>query len=196
MTAKESGVKVQQIETLTIYPSTLRLCRKLLLYLVGIAAMIAVAFYIPTIWDTLNAYSKLMGVLAYLYGAMVMLPLAAFQALSVLVRMLVRRPVLVATIDGIVDNGSLLACGVGLIRWEEIAAITAVRYNPVTWVPTVRPWYLLIRVTDPAVLTSGRPGWLRFLRRVFARIMGFQDRVFVPQFMLDTSARDLVDPIR
>lgn len=104
-------MKVHQIETLTIYPSKLRLCRKLLLYLVGIAAMIAVAFYIPTIWDILNAYSKLMGVLAYLYGAMVLLSLATFQALSVLVRMFVRRPVLVATVDGIVDNGSLLACG-------------------------------------------------------------------------------------
>ena len=59
----------------------------------------------------MNAYSKLIGVLAYLYGAMVLLPLATFQALSVLVRMFVRRPVLVATLDGIVDNGSLLACG-------------------------------------------------------------------------------------
>lgn len=196
MTAKESDVKLQGIETLTIFPSTLRHCRMLLVYLVGLVAMVVAAFYIAAHWNTSDAYATLMGVLAFLYGATVALPMITFRALSMLYRLLVRRPVLVATVDGIVDNGSLLACGVGLIRWEEIVAIAAVRYNPVTWVPTVRPWYLLIRVTDPAVLTSGRPGWLQFLRRVFARIMGSQDRLFVPQFMLDTSARGLIDPIR
>lgn len=51
MTAKESDVKVHQIETLTIYPSKLRLCRMLLVYLVGLVAMVVAAFYIPTIWD-------------------------------------------------------------------------------------------------------------------------------------------------
>ncbi|HEX9057194.1 MAG TPA: hypothetical protein VF818_06625, partial [Ktedonobacterales bacterium] len=138
-------------ERITVYPSRRKMLPRCALT-VGVFAIFG-GIFVAMIKDyrpTRNA-AEMIGPLAVglLEGML------ACALLAMLYRLAIRRPTLVVGPDGIVDHGSLIGTGVGLLRWHEILSVA----------PYVRsssrfaPWYLNIVVTDAAAVRRRQPVW-------------------------------------
>jgi hypothetical protein len=115
---RDDGVRI------TVYPRRWRLILIALLQ-TALLTGIGVAFAFIRV-DELQQW-LLWGLLGMLAGLL----LAAF--LATLTRLAIRCPSLVVGPDGLFDGGSLIASGVGLLRWDEIlAAFPATRTS--SWV--------------------------------------------------------------
>lgn len=115
----------------------------------------------------------------------VLFVLLALSFLTMLTRLLIRRPTLVVGPDGISDHGSLFGAGTGLLRWDEILDVS----------PLVRPAglvthrYLAILVTDMRAIRKRQALWKRGALRFTALA---PSTLTIWQGMLDVPIGDLV----
>ena len=152
---------------IVVYPSRGRLLRYALLYVVGIFA-----FGLFLYWSVIGSYPQTnnprgdwifalaasLGVVGRIGIGILSLAVALLLAVILvctLYRILVRKPSIIVDADGITDGCSLIAGGVGLIRWDEIEIVTVHTYNKRTRFVCVMPRdaadYLRRRQHNPLV---------------------------------------------
>jgi hypothetical protein len=110
--------------------------------------------------------------------------------LALLYRLLIRRPTLVVGPDGILDNGSLLATGRGLLRWDEILTVIS-HVTMSSGFVTNR--YLLIVVSGGRAIRKRQPLWRRVLMLLLVQADPF--RLTIWQGLLDVPANELATRI-
>lgn len=165
-------------ERIAVYPNRgvlLLYCAAQALFL---AIMGAVLAFVPidNIWIRCG-----LGFLAVLMGLVF---------LATLSRVVVRRPTLVVGPDGILDHGSLIATGMGLIRWDEILGV---RPNSSS-AGGVKQRYLSILVTDAPAIRKRQPLWKRIASRtIVSSPLSMFD---ISQRLLTVPAEDLAEQIK
>ncbi len=99
---------------------------------------------------------------AVVFGVLIALCACMFCLLLVLtiVRLMIDTPTLIITADGIVDNGSQIAMGRGLLRWDEIFGVRE-RTRSLYGVIALRS--LSIMVTDAPAINARQWRWQRIL---------------------------------
>lgn len=164
-------------QRITVYPRRRRLIISCILeaaILAGIACVFAfVRTDDPRLWIGLGLF------------ACILIPVF----LTTLYRTLIRKPTLVVGPDGILDDGSLLGSGVGLIRWDEILAV----YPTTISSSGIKRRYLVIMVTDFRAIRRRLP----LLKRLafFSNIYASFSRLLIMQTMLETPVDDLAQQI-
>lgn len=158
-----------------------------------IAVVVLIAKTTPPFAQTSAGFSASAGGLIFVALAVLLLiPICTLWCLLVLYRLARPGYSLAITHVGIVDNCTLFATGVGLIRWENLVTV-----NPVGYGPSARDMAVRIGVRDPAALLEGRPRAVRVLRRLLLVVTRVDTDLFVPVFMIDSyRAGDLVAVIR
>lgn len=107
---------------LTLYPNRLRLAGYALLYLAVGAGTVA---FSVALFSALRPPYGVSSIVTAVIGAVILLGGVVVAALvpPTVYRLLARKPSLTVTRDGIRDGCSLVAGGLGLLRWDEIATI-------------------------------------------------------------------------
>lgn len=178
-------------------PTRRRLAKALL-----VNVTLAALFVVLLVWDVKTTYpfvpvhSNLTDVVRGVFLACVIAPICIllFTAASCLTAYRLLRPgfSVAITPEGIIDNCSLIATGVGLIRWEDIVAL-----NPVSRSIFASDTAVRIRVRDPRVLLARLPWHLLLCRRLLATAFHWADEFYLFLFLIDTyRAGDLVAVIR
>jgi hypothetical protein len=124
---------------IVVYPNRAKLFGYALVYLVGMDIFLSVFLLLVSgtsapppqlgFLDTVLAVIEIIGLV--LIGV-VMLASALVLAVALvctIYRILVRKPSAIISSDGIIDQCSLFAGGLGLIRWDEVEAIALYAYR-------------------------------------------------------------------
>lgn len=120
----------------------------------------------------------------------VLVGLLAPVLLATLFRLVVRRPTLVIGPDGILDHGSLMGTGAGLVRWNEILSV-AQTSRPAGWV-ALR--YLGILVADMRTIRQRQPLWKKIPLLFVTATMNSQLQIW--QGLLDMPVADLAEQVK
>jgi len=120
--------------------------------------------------------------IALVIGASLLLCFGGVSIVLMLVRLV---------ITGILDNGSLIVTGRGLLRWNETLDVQEFRYSPNR---TTTHRYLGIIVTDPRAVNHRQSTWKRALSLVVGQrqVMGFR----IARPLLDCSPAVLATEIK
>lgn len=102
-----------------------------------------------------------------------LLCLCGVNLLLMLIRTVMTSPTLVVNADGILDNGSLIVTGRGLLSWHETLGVEEFVFSSTRGI-TYR--YLDIIVTDSRTINRRQPFWKRSLARFVSQrqLMGFR----------------------
>lgn len=170
--------------TLVYKPSRRRLLLALVMYVIFLIAVLLITFLIGRSW--LGAPLR---ILCTLLMACVDIFTTAFCAF-ILYRMARSSPSIIIREDGIVDNGSLIYRGVGLLRWQEIAMIAAQDYRTDAVYGLWHRQFLVIVPTNVHEYESSLPQWMR-LQRILLRfiIRSPGQCICIPRFMLPKDAK-------
>ncbi len=124
---------------IVVYPNHTKLLRYALLYLLAVDAFLLVCLLLasgtsapPPQLGILGTVLAVIEIVGRILIGVVMLALALVLAAALvctIYRIIVRKPSVVVNSDGIIDHCSLLAGGLGLIRWDEIENIAVYVYN-------------------------------------------------------------------
>jgi hypothetical protein len=165
-------------ERIVSYPNRRRLllqCPFQAILLAGLGSVLAFApIHNPLVWGSL--------------GIVVCVLTAVF--LAVLYRLLISKPTVIVGPDGILDNGSLLATGRGLLRWDEILMVST---QATAYSGFVTNRYLLISVPAGRAIRKRQPLWKRVLMLLF--VQGSPFRLTIWQGLLDVPAAELATHI-
>ena len=114
---QSEGLFREDGERIVVYVNRGALLRRLALQAAAVAVLAALVIWLHEINtdDPRPALAALVFGIVVVYGSIVIV-------LSI-VRMAARTPTLIINADGIVDNGSLLVTGRGLLRWNEILGV-------------------------------------------------------------------------
>lgn len=199
--AKGDSVMKQQQVSVAIYASGRGLSLTLLASLAGVVGFTALAAYLVTRdYSHLEAaaadFQQLLRFAALVLGVPIVIPSLLVYFFAALSRVLVPRPTLSITPEGIVDHCSLVAGGLGLIRWEDIAAVYPARFANQPYVRSLKNTYLVIRPVAPDVVLRGRGAIARLLRRLLT--MSYRDPldVFIPALMLSIPVSEVASKVR
>lgn len=117
-----------------------------------------------------------------IFGAVILL--LALVLLFTLYRLLVRKPSVIVNEDGIVDGCSLIAGGMGLIRWDEIEAIVVYTYKK-------QARYVCVITHDERVLDNPL---VRLFRRSIS--LTLPKGANLPEWLLSISVDELAEEIQ
>ncbi|HEX2349866.1 MAG TPA: hypothetical protein VHI51_15640, partial [Ktedonobacterales bacterium] len=123
-------------ERIVVYPRRWRLLR----LIVG-QVVFVVACALGVWWAMSNAANPIVTI-----GLGFFLALIAFILLLNLVRLIIPGPTLIIGPDGVLDRGSQIVTGRGLLRWDELIAVSEYTYKANMLSPTNR--WLMILLTD------------------------------------------------
>ncbi len=185
---------VDEGQQMVIYPDRFRLLGYALLYLVFV--FVAVGFMAGPMAGLTRAvlppYSLTHPVQAVLGACVdvfvgVLVIMMAVILLFTLYRILIRTPSMIVTKDGIIDHCSLIAGGMGLLRWQEISAIMPLRYGK-------GQAFLIVIPRDPRTVLARRGRLARlFLRSI---TLPFPNTISLPQWLLPTTVGQVWVQIR
>lgn len=115
-------------QQIVVYPSRAKLIRYTLTYLVTVAILwpLSIVWLRAVLSPDISVAPSIL-ILGVLAGVLALL-LTLLLIFSVY-RLVVRKPSMTVHADGIIDQCSLIAGGLGLIRWHEIEAIVVFAYN-------------------------------------------------------------------
>lgn len=166
---------------IVVYPNRGQILRYSLLYLV----IVALISPLVVIWTQGLISASWMQRVVFLplwatgacatIGSGVLLPLTIY-------RVLVRKPSVIVTEDGIVDRCSLVAGGLGLIRWHEIVAIF-----PLEWGKGHA--FLVILPSDPQEVRTRRGPFARLFLRIIT--LNLATGIGLPQWLCSMKSYDL-----
>lgn len=166
---------------IVVYPSRARLLRYALLYLV-IEALCAP---LVAVWTqgmiTASWAQRAMFLPVWAAGACATIALGMLLPLTIY-RVLVRKPSVVVTDDGILDRCSLIAGGLGLIRWHEIAAI-----YPFEWKEGAS--FLVVEPADPPAVRGRRGPLARLFLRAIT--LNLSTDIGLPQWLCSMKSHEL-----
>ncbi|HEX5548277.1 MAG TPA: STM3941 family protein [Ktedonobacterales bacterium] len=189
---------------IVVYPSRVRLLRYALLYLIGLLGMGLFCYWSVTgefpqsnnpRYDWVFALIAIFGVFGRLVVGAFSLALALLLAVILvctIYRLLVRKPSVIVDSDGITDGCSLIAGGLGLIRWDEIQVIMV----DVRTVNNRRAKYLCVMPRDAASFLRLRQNnpIVRLFRRSIT--LSLPRGINLPEWLFSGSVDDLVAEIR
>lgn len=181
---------------IVVYPSRARLLRYTLLYVVAIAAMLLFVYWSVTgnyprsnnpRYDWVFALIISLGVFGRVVVgafALALVLLLAVILLCTIYRILIRKPSVTVNSDGINDGCSLIAGGIGLIRWDEIEIVMVYTYNK-------RTKFLCIMLRDANAFLGRRQSnpVIRLFRRSLT--LSLPKGVNLPGWLLPMSVDDL-----
>lgn len=185
-------------QRIVVYPDRAKLTGYAILFLMtallvailGIAALRAVGPLNRVTYPTEAIPGAIAGIIALPISI-----LLGVLCLLTLYRVVVRKPSVVVTEDGIFDGCSLVASGVGLLRWEEIEAIWSYEYEA-TYAhgSTIRRHYLAIMPRRPDLILARRGA----IAQLFARsiTLTLPARTSLPDWLLSTSVDEICERIR
>lgn len=173
---KREGLFRDDGQRLVVYPSRWRLLGQCALQMLALGGFAAIYAFVP------------MGNVLIRVALLVLLGLLAFVLAAGLVRLIRRAPALVVGPDGIRDGGSLIATGMGLLRWNEILGVT-VAARTEGWVTRK---YLSILVTDVQAIRQRQPVWKRFALIIIRQPPSM---VSISPLLMDRPADELVRQI-
>lgn len=179
---------VDQHVALTIYPSRIRLAGYTLLF--ALVAAVALLPQVAAVHGVLSLHTlpspgwiggELFGLLLGLLGC-----LCDLLLLFTLYRLIVRKPALTATASGIVDGCSLIAGGMGLVRWDQMTGL-----YPFRWGPRDRHAYLVITLSTVGKhdVLNRRGPLVRGYRRAISLIL--PGSLGLPEWLLSTSVEEV-----
>lgn len=185
---------------IVVYPSRARLLRYALLYLIGILGFGVFCYWSLTgefpqsnnpRYDWVFALIATLGVFGRLVVGTFSLALALLLVVLLvctIYRILIRKPSVIADSEGITDGCSLIAGGLGLIRWDEIEIVMVYDYNKRTKFLCVMPRdaaaFLSLRQNNPVV---------RLFRRSIT--LSLPRGINLPEWLFSGSVDDLVAEI-
>jgi len=163
-------------QRITVYPRRRRLILSCVVQAAILAGIVCVFAFVrtsdPRIWISL--------------GLLVCVLIPVF--LATLYRLAIRKPSLVVGPDGILDSGTILWSGVGLLRWDEILAV----YPTMRSSGWVKQHFLDIMVADLPTIRRRLP----LLKRVALRsTFSGMSQLLVAQMMLETPVDDLAQQV-
>lgn len=171
-------------ERITVYPNRGRLVLRALTTVAALALLVAGGVWALMIAP--NVFSRT--VIALCLG--ILLCFGGVATLLTLIRTVMTSPTLVASADGILDNGSMIVTGRGLLRWTETLDVEEVLYSPNR---AITYHVLDIHVLNPRDIDRRQPLWKRALANFAGRrqFMGFR----IPRPLLDRPPAALVTEI-
>lgn len=98
--------------------------------------------------------------------------------------------------EGVFDNASLLYHGIGLLRWSEIASITAVDFVTEPLFGIFHRRFLVIVPVNWGEYERELPLWIRVQRLALRWVIWSPPGICIPQFMLPTTADEVIAQIR
>lgn len=119
-------------------------------------------------------------------GPMLLLSLALLCTLFLFYRLLVPRPALIIDNEGIVDNASAIVGGIGMLHWNEIAAVLL--YG------SAQQSYLVIVPHDMEMLQARQNVLSRIFANIFTRSL--PSPISIPEWLLTMSAAEVLAQIR
>jgi hypothetical protein len=105
------------------------------------------------------------------------------------------RPAVTITDAGLLDDCSFLACGVGLIRWQDMQAVYVVRYSNPAAPNYIRRTFLFVRLRDGKSMFASRSAPIRWLHHVSTFLM-FSPHIFIPEYMLSGTADQILGSLQ
>jgi len=181
-------------ERIVVYPDRVRLIKYMLLYLlvIGLMGFCDIVVLNPVLppYTLTHPGTTVPGALFSVVISVLVLLCAIFLGallLFTLYRVMVRKPSIVVTEDGILDDCSLIVGGMGLLRWNEINAIMPVTYRKGTAFVLVFPY------NARAIQARRGP-----LARLFLRgLHVFQPQaISMPEWLLSISVDDFCERIK
>lgn len=197
----EPGLATHVRRQIVVYPSRARLLRYALLFLIGILGMGLFCYWSLTgdfpqsnnpRYDWVFALIATLGVFGRLVVGAFSLALALLLTvvlICTIYRILVRKPSVIVDSDGITDGCSLIAGGIGLIRWDEIEIVMVYDYSK-------RTKFLCVMPRDAAAFLSLRQNnpIVRLFRRSIT--LSLPRGVNLPEWLFSESADDFVAEIK
>lgn len=137
--------------------------------------------------------SKITGILLLI----ILVPFVGLACVSIGYRLVVRKPAVTVTDEGLIDGCSFLLGGVGLIRWEDMQAfgLTTHQSSPGPVQFKSSAWYVIILLRDEDAFFQRRSARVWWLHRLVTILM-FSRRIFIPQFMLPWKAEQVWGEMR
>lgn len=105
-------------------------------------------------------------------------------------------PAISVLTEGVFDNASLLYRGIGLLRWSEIASITAVDFVTEPLFGIYHRRFLVIVPVNWREYERELPLWIRLQRLAVRWVIWSPPGICIPQFMLPTTADEVIAQIR
>ena len=136
-----------------------------------------------------------LGIVGQIAGGLVALVLTlALAALLVCTayRIVAKKPSVIVNSDGLTDQCSLIAGGVGMIHWDEIAALSVEvrKRSDIYQVSTVRRSYLVVILRDERPIVARLNPLVRKLLPGYSR--NLRAGVDLPQWLFSVPANELV----
>ena len=189
---------------IVVYPGRARLLRYTLLYVVALFVFGLFCYWSVTgdfpqsnnpRYDWVFALIATLGVFGRLVVGAFSLALALLLAVILvctIYRLLVRKPSVIVDSDGITDGCSLIAAGIGRIRWDEIQVIMV----DVRTVNNRRAKYLCVMPCDAAAFLRLRQN--NSIVRLFRRsiTLSLPRGINLPEWLFSEPVDDLVAEIR
>ena len=178
---------------IVVYPNRVRLLGYALTCSLGTAASLLVVVLLASesgtvdqqwgVWATVIAVVDILG--RILIGAMLLAAalIVAAVAVCIIYRALIRKPSAIITSEGIIDQCSLIAGGLGLIRWDEVEDITLYAYSK-----TLK--YLCVTTLEERTPASPL---IRLFRRSIT--LSLLDGANLPQWLLSEPVKDIAAEI-
>lgn len=169
-------------ERIVVYPRRWRLLR----LSVGQVVFVVVCA-LGVWWAVSNAANSIVTV-----GIGLFLVLIAFILLLNLARLVMPGPTLIIGPDGVLDRGSQIVTGRGLLRWDELIGVMEFTYKPNMISPTNR--WLMILLTDAKAVRERQP----FIKRALAFLGKSQvpNTICLTSSLIDQPPRELAERIK
>ena len=173
-------------------PSTLRMLPLLVISALFTTVMVIVILTWPSHRIARDSTVSALTLLAAV--SVVLLMSAVFLAMAY--RMARPAPAISVLKDGVFDNASLLYRGIGLLRWSEIASITAVDFVTEPLFGIFHRRFLVIVPVNRGEYERALPLWIRVQRLAVRWVIWSPPGICIPQFMLPTTADEVIAQIR
>ncbi len=150
---------------IVVYPNKTKLaalCAGQVLFALGCLAVCVWIVISPPSYTADAAGAETTNVVM-IFCTTILVPILAYLAAGECYQLLRHQPAVTVTEEGLIDNCSLLFCGVGLIRWQEMYAVLVVPYKTPGLIQMTQ-WYLTIVLRDDNEFFRQRSAALRRLR--------------------------------
>lgn len=188
-------------QAIRIFPSERTLLRNLCVNVAILLGALALAYFAATrTYDNTGpssaAFQQLLAAATLVLAVPIVIPATMLYIATIVSRLLWPRPTLTIAAEGIVDGCSLVPCGLGLIRWADIAAVYPSRFANQPYTRGPKNTYLVIRPVAADVVLRGRNPIVRLLRRLVT--LSYRDPldVFIPAFMLSVPVAEVASTVR
>jgi hypothetical protein len=190
---RDKGLFREDGERIVVYANRGALLRQTFMQIVVVALFVG-----GYLWLSATLLTGLWQIVIGLGLALILGLVLLIMSLA-LVRLTMRGPTLIVNADGIVDNGSLIATGRGLLRWNEVLGVENIVVDvgsyPLRFRSIAKAWNgaFDINLVDFSAVRQRQPLWKRVLGVVTGGKQVLGPRLY--RGLLDRPAAELVAQI-